>query len=88
MTIETIFVVNWLSENNGGGNYTGVCPKAFKTREQAEEYLQEVLTAEKNDWLRRMSEDEFECDFERGQIFDNGENEIVTFEIKEVDLYY
>ena len=86
MTTETIFVVNWLSESNDG-NYTGVCPKAFKTREQAEEYLQEVLTAEKNDWLSRMSEDEFVCDFNRGQVLDNGENEIITFEIKEVDLY-
>ena len=86
MTTETIFVVNWLSETDDG-NYTGVCPKAVKTREQAEEYLREVLTAEKNDWLSRMSEDEFECDFERGQIHDNGDNEIVTFEIKEVDLY-
>lgn len=87
MTTETIFVVNWLSETNDG-NYAGVCPKAFKTREQAKEYIQEVLTAEKNDWLARMSEDEFECDFELGQIRDNGDNEIVTFEIKEVDLYY
>ena len=87
MATETIFVVNWLSETNNG-TYAGVCPKAFKTREQAEEYIQEVLTAEKNDWLARMSEDEFECDFERGQIRDNGDNEIVTFEIKEVDLYF
>ena len=87
MTTETIFVVNWLSETDDG-NYAGVCPKAVKTREQAEEYLQEVLTAEKNDWLSRMSEDEFECDFERWQIHDKDDNEIITFEIKEVALCY
>lgn len=87
MTTETIFVVNWLSDTVGG-SYAGVCPKAFKTHEQAEEYRQVVLTAEKNDWLSRMNEDEFECDFELGQIFDHGENEIITFEIKEVDLCY
>jgi len=86
MNKETFFVVNWLSETNDG-NYTGVCPKAVKTREQAEEYLQEVLAAEKNDWLSRMSEDEFKCDFGRGQISDIGNNEIITYTIKEVDLY-
>lgn len=86
MITETIFVVNWLRETNDG-NYAGVAPKAFKTRKQTEEYLQEVLTSEKNDWLSRMSEDEFECDFERGQIHDNGYNEIITFEIREVDFY-
>lgn len=87
MTTETIFVVNWLSETNDG-NYAGVAPKAFKTREEAEEHLKWMLEAEKNDWLSRMSEDEFECDFERGQIHDNDYEEIFTVDIKEVELCY
>jgi hypothetical protein len=87
MTTETIFVVNWLSETNDG-NYSGVAPKAFKTREEAKEHAKWVLEAERNDWLSRMSEDEFECDFERGEIHDNGYEEIFTVDIKEVDLCY
>ena len=87
MTKETIFVVCWLSETNDG-NYAGVAPKAFKTREEAEEHLKWVLEAERNDWASRLNENNFKCDFNRGQISDNGNNEIFTVEIKEVDLVY
>lgn len=84
--IQTIFVVSWLSECENG-NSAGVSPRAYKTREQAEQYMREVLEAEKNDWANRLDESDFECDFERGQICENGYGEIFTATIKEVDLY-
>lgn len=87
MTTEPIFVVSWLSQTSDF-NCAGVAPKAFKTRKEAEEHLKWVLEAERNDWASRMGEDEFKCDFERGQIYDNAYEEIFTAEVKETDLCY
>ena len=84
--IQTIFVVSWLSECETG-NSAGVSPKAYKTREQAEQYMREVLEAERSDWANRLNENDFKCDFERGQIFENSYDEFFTVTIKEVDLY-